>query len=66
MQEHSRWGPPDGLSNLYVTGEQKFGFQKHERKMAFFENSKTFIVRMGCGWVGVDQKGPSIFANFQE
>ena len=32
-----------------------FNFQKHKRESAFFETSKTFIVRAGG-----DQKGPSI------
>ena len=27
--EHSRRGPLDGLSNLYVFGELKFGFKKY-------------------------------------
>ena len=42
----------------------KSDFQKHPRESAFFETSKTFIVRMG-GWVGGDQKGPSIFLIFK-
>ena len=46
----SRWGPIEGLSNLYCIGERKWGFQKHERKSTFFEPPKNFIVRMG-GWV---------------
>ena len=54
MREHSRWGPPDGHSNLYVIGVQKFRFQNHQRKSTFF------IVRM----VG-DQNGPSIFLSFK-
>ena len=36
------------------------GFQKYRRGSAFFEISKTFIVRMG-GLVGGDQTTPSIF-----
>ena len=47
----SRWGPLEGLSNLYCTGERKWGFQKHERESTLFESSKNFIVRMD-GWVG--------------
>ena len=47
----SRWGPIEGLSNLYCIGERKWGFQKHQRKSTFFESPKNFIVRMG-GWVG--------------
>ena len=43
----SRWGPIEGLSNLYCTGERKWGFQKHQRKSTFFESPKTFIVQMG-------------------
>ena len=60
----SRWGPIEGLSNLYCTGERKWGFQKHQRKSTFFESPKNFIVRMGGwvgGWVGGDILGPLIF-----
>ena len=56
----SRWGPIEGLSNLYCIGERKWGFQKHQRKSTFFESPKNFIVRMG-GWVGGDILGPLIF-----
>ena len=42
----SRWGPIEGLFNLYCIGEQKLGFQKHKHKSAFFESPKTFIPRM--------------------
>ena len=41
----SQWGPPDDLYNLYATGEEKLGFQKHERKSPFFEIPKTVIPR---------------------
>ena len=44
VQEHSRRGPFDGRSDLYVTGKRKLGFQKQELKSAFVEWSKTFIV----------------------
>ena len=44
--------------------EPKLGTQKQERKSAFFESSKTLIVRMG-GWVDGDQKGRSILLNFK-
>ena len=45
----------------------KIDVQKHQRKSAFLEVSKTFIVRVVGGWVGgwtVDSLGPSIFLNF--
>ena len=66
--KRSQWGPLDNLSILYVVGEPKLGFQKYEGISAFFEISKTFIVRMGGwmgGWVSGDQKGPSIFLIFR-
>ena len=56
----SRWGPIEGLSNLYCIGERKWGFQKQQRKSTFFESPKNFIVRMG-GWVGGDILGHLIF-----
>ena len=61
----TEWGPLDSFSILYVIEKPKLSFQKHARKAAFFETSKTFIVRMGAwvgewvnGWVGGDQKVP--------
>ena len=45
---------------LYVVEEPKLGFQKHQRKSAFFEWSKTCIVR-----VDGDGEGPSISLNFK-
>ena len=48
--KRTQWGPLDSLSILYVIEKPKLNFQKHERGSAFFETSKTFIVRMG-GWV---------------
>ena len=38
--------------------------QNHQRKSAFLEVSKTFIVRVVGGWT-VDSLGPSIFLNFK-
>ena len=49
--KRTQWGPLDSLSILYVIEKPKLNFQKHKRGSAFFETSKTFIVRMG-GWVG--------------
>ena len=43
--KRSQWGPLDSLSILYVIGEVKLGFQKHQRGSDFFEISKTFIAR---------------------
>ena len=57
--ERTQWGPLDSLSILYLIEKPKLNFQKHERGSAFFETSKTFIVRMG-GWLGGDQNNPSI------
>ena len=51
--ELSRLGPLEGLSNLYCIGERKLGFQKHERKSAFFESPKTFIFRVGGWWMAI-------------
>ena len=44
-------GPVYCLYILYTIDERKLGFQKHQRKSAFFDMSKTFIAWM-VGWVG--------------
>ena len=48
MRTHSQWAPLDGLSILCAIGDRKLGFQKHERKLTFFEILKTFIPRRKC------------------
>ena len=50
-------------SILYLPEALKLGFQKHDRKLSFFEMFITFVLMVG--WEPVDQNGAPILLNFR-